>query len=306
MDWTPTEMRADIERLAKQVLRTSATPWTDLTQAGLAELDDLLDLIALLEQVGRGGGRVPALETFVLGAPARESDDPEDIILTGLPWTTGLEVVDGMARGGAECVFAGTVARRFVFATADGLFCVESSDCEVEEQTGTNGDAQARVIFDGAPAQSLGDAGDARLWRQRCDVGVCALLLGLAREALFMTAKYTAGREQFGRPIATFQAVSQRAADAWIQLNAMELTLTQAAWRLQEGLSADREVAIARYQAAEGAHRIVAAAQHLHGGHGFDKDYALHRYFLTAKAWEMAGGGASAWLARLGDELAAS
>ena len=58
------------------------------------------------------------------------------------------------------------------------------------------------------------------------------------------------------------------------------------------------------FQAAEGSHRVLAAAQHLHGGMGFDKDYALHRYFLTAKAWEFVGGGASAQLQRLGDLLA--
>jgi alkylation response protein AidB-like acyl-CoA dehydrogenase len=65
-------------------------------------------------------------------------------------------------------------------------------------------------------------------------------------------------------------------------------------------------VAIARYTAAEGSHRVLATAQHLHGGMGFDRDYALHRYFLTAKAWEFVGGGASAQLARLGALLAAS
>jgi alkylation response protein AidB-like acyl-CoA dehydrogenase len=84
----------------------------------------------------------------------------------------------------------------------------------------------------------------------------------------------------------------------------MEVTLWQAAWRLDARLPSEREVAIARYTAAEGAHRVLATAQHLHGGMGFDKDYALHRYFLAVKAWEFVGGGASAQLERLGSALA--
>jgi len=300
MDWTPSEMQGAITGLAKQVLRSSASPWQDLNEAGLADVSDLLELVALLEQVGRTGARVPALETFVFGAPARRDDDPADIVLTGAPGARGLSVTGGVARGTVECVASGTTATRMVFATEAGLFSVTLADCAVEGQVGTNEDIQARVVLDGAPATMHGDAVAAAAWSLRCEVGICAVLFGLSREALIMTARYTSGREQFGRPIATFQAVSQRAADGWIQLNAMELTLIQAAWRVQRGMPADREVAIARVQAAEGSHRILATAQHLHGGHGFDRDYPLHRYFLTAKTWELVGGGASAQLSRLG------
>lgn len=305
MDWTPTEMQTAVGDLAKKVLRTSQTPWADLAEAGLSELDDLLDIVALLEQVGRGGGRIPALATFVLGAPARTEDDPADIVLTGVPHAPPVSVQDGRCSAVFECVPEATSAARLVFASTDGLVAVALADCRVTPQVGTNGDDLGQVVLDGAPVTVVGDADEAADWLLRCDVGICALLFGLSREALIMTAKYTSGREQFGRPIATFQAVSQRAADAWIQLNAMELTLLQAAWRVREGMPAEREVAIARYQASEGAHGILAAAQHLHGGHGFDKDYALHRYFLTVKAWEFVGGGASAQLARLGTLVAA-
>ena len=95
-----------------------------------------------------------------------------------------------------------------------------------------------------------------------------------------MTAEYTKTREQFDRPIATFQAVGQRAADAYIDTEAIRLTAWQAIWRLSEGLPATAEVAVAKFWAAEGGQRVVHAAQHLHGGMGVDKDYPLHRYFL--------------------------
>src|SRR5437764_99693 len=105
--------------------------------------------------------------------------------------------------------------------------------------------------------------------------------------ALRMTAAYTAGREQFGRPIASFQAVQQRAADAYIDAEAIRLTTWQAAWRLAADRPATTEVAIAKFWASEAAHRVVYAAQHLHGGIGVDVDYPLHRYYLWSKQIEL-------------------
>jgi alkylation response protein AidB-like acyl-CoA dehydrogenase len=127
---------------------------------------------------------------------------------------------------------------------------------------------------------------------------------GVAAEAVRITGEYTVSREQFGRPIATFQAVGQRAADAYVDAQAIRLTMLQAAWRLAAGFPADREVAIAKYWAAAGGQRVVHAAQHLHGGMGVDRDYPLHRYFLLAKQLELTLGGATRQLADLGRMLA--
>jgi alkylation response protein AidB-like acyl-CoA dehydrogenase len=65
-------------------------------------------------------------------------------------------------------------------------------------------------------------------------------------------------------------------------------------------------VAIAKYWACEGGHRVTYAAQHLHGGMGFDLEYPIHRYYLWAKQIELTLGSASQELAQLGAELAAS
>ena len=135
-------------------------------------------------------------------------------------------------------------------------------------------------------------------------VGLCALQLGLAEHALGLTAEYTSGREQFGRPLASFQAVQQRAADAYVDVEAMRWTMWRAAWRLSEGLPAIDEVAEAKYFAADGGHRVLAAAQHLHGGIGVDMEYPLHRYTFMAKQVELTLGGANEQLARLGDRMA--
>ncbi len=133
---------------------------------------------------------------------------------------------------------------------------------------------------------------------------LAALQVGVSERALRLTADYVKERVQFGVPIGSFQAVQHREADGFIDLEAMRWTLWRAAWRLVEGLPAERDAAVATFWAAEGGSRIANASLHLHGGLGSDVDYPIHRHFLWSKALELAGGGASATLARLGAELA--
>ena len=157
-------------------------------------------------------------------------------------------------------------------------------------------------------ADLLGDpasgAGITRWIVEHARVAVAALQLGVAEEALRRTAEYTTTRKQFGRPIGTFQAVTMRSADAFIDIECMRSTLWQAAWRLEEGLPAEREVAAAKWWAAMGGHRVVHAAQHLHGGTGADIDYPIHRYFLWAQQLALTAGSAGAQLAEIGASLA--
>lgn len=167
---------------------------------------------------------------------------------------------NGGLHGTKICVPAGDTATRMVVPAVDGLYAVDLADCDVEIQRGTNDDPLGTVTMDGAPGIWLCGAEELDGYLQRVDVGIAALLLGLSQEALAMTARYVAEREQFGKKVGTFQAVSQRAADAWIETQAMEVTLWQAAWRLEAGLPAEREVAIARYTAAEGSHQVLATA----------------------------------------------
>jgi alkylation response protein AidB-like acyl-CoA dehydrogenase len=129
-------------------------------------------------------------------------------------------------------------------------------------------------------------------------------MAGVTRRALDLTAQYTKERKQFDRVIASFQAVSQRAGDAYIDTEAVRLTAWQAAWRLDAGLPAAAEVATAAFWAADAGQRVVHAAVHLHGGVGVDRSYPLHRCFLWAKQLELALGGATPSLVRLGRLLA--
>jgi alkylation response protein AidB-like acyl-CoA dehydrogenase len=109
---------------------------------------------------------------------------------------------------------------------------------------------------------------------------------------------------QFERPIASFQAVSQRAADSYINTEAVRLTAWQAAWRLSEGMPAAEQVASAKFWACDGGLQVLHAAQHLHGGVGVDRDYPLHRCFLWGKQIELTLGSTMPTLVRLGGLLA--
>jgi alkylation response protein AidB-like acyl-CoA dehydrogenase len=98
----------------------------------------------------------------------------------------------------------------------------------------------------------------------------------------------------------------QRAADAYVGIEAMRLTSWQASSRIAAGEPAEDAVAIAKYWAAEAGHFATYAAIHLHGGMGVDVDYPVHRYYLWARQIELTLGSANRQLAELGAQLAAS
>jgi alkylation response protein AidB-like acyl-CoA dehydrogenase len=304
---------------------------------------DFLALALILEQVGRTVARVPVLPALVLGAlPIAEFGTAEqrkdllpgvisgDLILTAAlvevgtepakPTTTARREGDGWRLDGVKiCVPAGLSAGRILVPAATGegtvgVFIVDpkATGVKLERQDVTNEIPEARLELSGVvvgEGDVLGapDGGAAIVdWIvERAQAGLCAIAVGVCEEALRLTAEYTKTREQFDRPIATFQAVGQRAADAYIDTEAIRLTAWQAAWRIAEGLPAAAEVSIAKYWAAEGGQRVVHAAQHLHGGMGVDRDYPLHRYFLWAKHLELTLGGATPNLLKLGAMLAA-
>jgi len=138
----------------------------------------------------------------------------------------------------------------------------------------------------------------------RATIAYCLVQLGVSERALEMTAEYTSQREQFDRPVGSFQAVHMRAGDAYVDVEAMRLTTLRAAWLLQEEQPDDGLVAVAKFWAADGGQRVGYAAQHLHGGIGIDVDYPLHRYYLWAKQIELTLGSAPVELARIGAMLA--
>lgn len=292
----------------------------------------LLEQCSVLVEVGRTLTPAPYLSSIVAGAAAvAEFGDGRRAEQWVLPVTRGERTLaaavadqgaappftaaraDGGWRlhGTATAVAAGAFADGFLCeaATPDGpaLFVLDRSAAgvSVEEQHVVDGADAAQVeLTDATVADDarLGDpGGDAPGWlRRRMTVGVCAHQLGVLERALELTAEYAKTREQFGRRIGEFQAVRQRLADAYLDVEAVRLTLWQAAWRVAEGLEAATEVATAKFWAAEAGHRVAHTAVHIHGGVGIDVDYPLHRYFVAAKRNEFALGGATAQLRAIG------
>ncbi len=133
---------------------------------------------------------------------------------------------------------------------------------------------------------------------------LAAVQLGVVEQVLKRTAEYTIERQQFGKAIASFQSVSHRAADGYVDCAALRASVLLAAWKLSADEDARTEARTAKWWACEAGHRIGHTAQHLHGGIGSDIDYPIHRFFRWTKQLEYALGGAQEQLASLGRLLA--
>ncbi|MCL6291235.1 acyl-CoA dehydrogenase family protein [Streptomyces sp. 43Y-GA-1] len=308
----------------------------------------LLESCAVAMAIERFGNRTLAAELLpragrgelilTVGANGRSGHDPAELAVSARPYgmrdgeedgQTGSEgggETDGPA-GGSGWVLDGVqsavpwaqVADRIAVPahTAGGrpvlaLVPRTREGVTLADQVSTSGERLAEVRLDGVrvAARELIDAPGCWEWlRSLLTTGTCALALGLGERVLAMTAEYTGRREQFGFPVATFQAVAVQAADRYIDLRAMEATLWQAAWRISTDaggpLPAAGDVAVAKIWASDGVRRVVQTAQHLHGGFGADTDYPLHRFHAWAKQIELSLGPAAAHEEALGDLLAA-
>ncbi|WP_406114370.1 acyl-CoA dehydrogenase family protein [Streptomyces sp. NBC_01014] len=289
------------------LLETSAVAMT-VQRYGDAELSgEILPAVGrgeLVLTVGANGrtGHDPA----ELAVTARREDDGWvlDGVQTGVPWAQTADRVAVPAHTGAGHPVIALVPRSAQGADQPGI--------TLAEQFSTNGERFAEVRMESvrlADRDVIDADGAWESLRDLLTTGTCALALGLGEGVLTMTSAYTSKREQFGFPVATFQSVAVQAADRYIDLRAMEVTLWQAAWRISTGASgalpAAGDIAVAKIWASEGVRRVVQTAQHLHGGFGADTDYPLHRYHAWAKQLELSLGPAAAHEEALGDLLAA-
>ena len=300
------------------------------------------EVAAICERMGRHTAAAPYLETVVLGVlPLAEFGSPEqkekwlaavaegEAILTAAlqedqadperPATTARPDGDGWVLSGTKLPVPAFELAQLALVPASledggvGIFLVEPSAAGVSAESlgTTTGQPASLVRLDGVrvgPDAVLGGTEAGRVildWMLlRATAALSAQGVGVFEAALEQTADYVKERKQFGQPLAMFQAVGHRAADAFIDVGAVRLTAQQACWRLAAGLPAEREVALAKYFVAEAGARIVAASQHLHGGMGVDRDYPVHRFYLWAKQLELDLGGTTASLIRIGRILA--
>jgi alkylation response protein AidB-like acyl-CoA dehydrogenase len=292
---------------------------------------------AVLTEIGRCAARVPALATLALGVlPVTRSANPAlkrrllagvaagDTVLTaairepsdpmpaaprtvatltggGLPGTlTGLKT--GVPYAAAAnwilvpaSVRAGDAPARTVVAViepdADGLSCqrTRSSSC-LPEYTLRLEDTPVTHLVDGC------DAGE--LYRIAV-AGACAVADGILAAALDLTTDHIRSREQFGRPLATFQAVAQQIADVYSTARTLHLVTLSACWQLETGRDAGRDTDVAAYWLAEYGPQAMRTCHHLHGGLGMDITYPLPRYSALLTDLVALVGGADDRLERL-------
>ncbi len=287
----------------------------------------VLELCLLLEQQGRVVAPVPLWATLALGAlpiaewgsgPQRQAWLPGvvagDVRLTAALAESGVNDPRHPQATATRDGAAAHVADRILVParTDDGvavfLLDPRSAGVTLERAVTTNREIHPHLQLDGAAAETLGppDQGPRVLgWMvDRALLGLCGLQVGVCEAALALAATYSSNRVQFGKPLSTFQGVALKAADGWIQTEAIRVTMLQAAWRLDAGREATSDVLVAKWWASEGGQRVVHIAQHLHGGLGADIASPVPRYFLWGKQIEDTLGGSSAQLARLGEELA--
>ncbi|WP_199431818.1 acyl-CoA dehydrogenase family protein [Qaidamihabitans albus] len=319
--------------LAKAGLLSLALP-AELDGDGLG----VAEVAVVLTEVGRAAAPLPALATLALGvlpvehlggadqraellpdvscgdavltAALHEPSDP----LTTRPATTATGGSgDWLLTGVKTAVPYAATARRVLVPASmpggTGVFLVNPAGAGVTltaTRTAT-GAPEYTMRLTGAPVAESGLL-DTRVPGESVAVlhryalaGAVALGDGALAGALALTTGHLGTREQFGRPLATFQAVAQEIADVYIASRTVHLAALSAAWRLASGLDPDGELDIAAYWLAEEAPRAMAACHHLHGGLGVDADYPLHRYSSLVKDLARAVGGAATRLDRLGE-----
>jgi alkylation response protein AidB-like acyl-CoA dehydrogenase len=294
----------------------------------------VLEQTAVLTALGRQLAAVPYLESVVVGAGALAQFGVDELQHNwAIPAVNGDKILavalDGelgeapvrATRSGDDYTLTGTrtqvgfgpVADAFLVATESdsgtAVFLVAADDPGVAvtalDTTGKGSVGELDLSGVTLGADRLVGGSEVVEWlTTHLTLGQSAFQLGVLERALELTAEYARTREQFERPIGSFQAVAQRLADGYIDVKGLRLTLTQAAWRLDENLPAGNEVATAAFWAADAGHRVAHTTVHIHGGVGIDTDHPAHRYFLTAKQIEFAVGGATSQLLRIGRELA--
>jgi acyl-CoA dehydrogenase len=328
MDFTPTEEQEAVRGLAQQLLATATHPgigvagfdtdlWSRLVEAGLLGLSRDLPLAVasvLAEETGKAAGRVPvvpvlaALPSLTDQALIEQVVAGEAIVVPALHadgWKGGVTATEGRLSGTQVAVAWASEASHAVVAAGPDLYLVDLDADGVTrrpEEISSHEPAATLVLAD-APGVLLEEKATTAL--QRLTLLTCSYAVGVAEASLLLAAKHVSTREQFGKPLATFQAISYQVADCYIDVECMRLTTAQAVWRVDEGRDAAEQTAMAAFWGADGIQRVTSKAVHLHGGLGVDVSYPLHKWFLAGKVLELSLGGAQRTLEHLGELLAA-
>jgi alkylation response protein AidB-like acyl-CoA dehydrogenase len=299
---------------------------------------DYLDLVVVLEEMGKACFISPFFATIVLGAGAIMAAGSDvqkkrylpsviegrclvTLAVAGPSGKYAADAVDIKAVGqGNAFILNGTVIFVPDALVADHVVCaahatsgitlfivdIKRQGITVKSLPTISGDKLCEVNFKNVRVSEqdmLGEVGQG--WGyiekvlERASVALCAGMVGLAEQALKMTLDYAKERTAFGHPIGAFQSIQHRCADMLIDVDGSRLANYQAAWRINEGLPADRETAIARAFISQACRRVMASAHQIHGAIGFTEDHILQLYTKKALADEFSFGDVNYHLEKL-------
>lgn len=300
----------------------------------------LLGLCLVLEQQGRVLAPVPLLATLVECAMTLAESDHVELqqkllpevaagrcLLSSLRPYTGLQAAEQLAFTPTEDGYA--LNGRTGFATyitlADGyILSAEGQDgsavvawlgadtqgIKLTEQRAINDEPGGYLTFfdvriTAEHILARGDRAKTLLMRQkhRTWIATAALQIGILDEGLKRTAAFLSTRKQFGRPLGAFQAVSQQAADAYMEIESLRSVYWRALEAAEQHQSLALTAGVAAHWSNTAAHQVAHTFLHLHGGIGQDLDYPIHRYFLWAKYYERHLGASDELALQLGDTL---
>ncbi|WP_030762724.1 acyl-CoA dehydrogenase family protein [Streptomyces sp. NRRL F-2664] len=338
MDFHPTEDQAAAAGLAARIFTDLATHerlaaagtgsdaelWKALTSAGLTtavEEIGLLGLVLLLEEQGRTTAQVPYAATCAYGIlPVAAHGSAEqrarllpplgsgDAVATGaFPARGRIAAEDGRLTGTAPAVPWLRDATHVLVPDAERALWLVRTDAPGVRTSPVETTASwsaGRLVLSAAEGERLGSAGAYEQALAVARTAFAGLQAGVCAGSLARAVAYTSTREQFGRPLSTNQGVMLRAADAYMDTEAIRVTAYEAAWRIDQGLDAHQHALTAAWWASEAGKRVVHAGQHLHGGTGADLDHPVHRHFLWGRQLDAYLGCGSELLAELGASIA--
>ncbi|MFV8162142.1 acyl-CoA dehydrogenase family protein [Mycobacterium sp. 134] len=316
MDFTPNPEQQAVADVVTSVLERDNT-WDALVSGGVAALGvperlggdglGLPELSTALTEIGRHGTTGPALATVGLGLVTLldlASDAQQDRYLAGVATGAllsaalnepGQSLPERPATNFAEGKLNGTKigvpyaeTAKWLVVTADNAVVVVSPEADgvtVTKTPTSNGSDEYAVTFADVvvDAADVLDGASAHRVNQLALAVTGAFAAGLVAGALRLTADYVATREQFGRPLSTFQTVAAQLSEVYIASRTISLLSTSALWRLSEGLDADEDLAILGYWLTSQAAPAMRLCHHLHGGMGMDITYPMDRYYSSIK-----------------------
>ena len=300
-------------------------------------------LTTLCEEVGRTVAPVPIIPVLVSAAGTLRrfaSDTQKDQWLPGIasgatlisaaleeynnddpttPSCSAQKMEGGYSISGTKiCVSQAPSAARILLSaqTGEGIVVAlvdpHAAGVTLNPQLVTTGETRHELVMDKVqvPTEDIVAIGSEALaamdWAHLATrTALAAMAVGLCDKMMRITGQYTSEREQFGRPIATFQAVSHRVADCYIDVECLRLVTQQAASLINEGHPAKDAVQIAKIWCGNVTHRVSQASQHCHGGTGVDRDYPLFRYCQWARQIELTSGSSAQLTGDLGQTICA-